>query len=101
MLDFNSNIWEDPKIQAYMEAACKKDLERVIETHRNEGFDIENMEEFESSFKAGFKEGYKKGFEKGYNEKINSIARKLKEMGISCDDIMLCTGLNQQQIETL
>lgn len=43
-------------------------------------------------------EGIKQGKEQGVRENSLNVARKLKEMGMSLDDIMRATGLSRDDI---
>ena len=50
---------------------------------------------------AGREEGREEGREKGRHEQTLAIARKMKELQVSIDQISLATGLNTEEIETL
>ncbi len=63
----------------------------------------------EEGFKEGFLEGFLEGFEEGFVEGFQlekekgklDVARKMKEYGVDLGDIMLYTGLTEQQIAEL
>ena len=48
--------------------------------------------------REGIKEGIKQGFEQGVRENSLNVARKLKEMGMSVDDIISATGVSREDI---
>ena len=75
------------KERAEYEAALKiyRDNENVVTTARREGIQI----------------GEKRGLEKGRAEGILITARLMKQNGISFEQIKLCTGLSDEEIENL
>jgi len=63
---------------------------------------IEGMEEArEKGLKEGFEEGFENGVEKGIEQGVVMIAKKLKEMGMSIEDIRKATSLSCEQIDSL
>ena len=52
----------------------------------------------EQAHKKGYEAGMEKGIEKGIRENSLNVARKLKEMGMSLDDIISATGLSRDDI---
>ena len=75
------------KERAEYEAALKiyRDNENVVTTARREGIQI----------------GEKRGLEKGRAEGILITARLMKQNGISFEQIKLCTGLSDEEIQNL
>ena len=75
------------KERAEYEAALKiyRDNENVVTTARREGIQI----------------GEKRGLEKGRAEGILTTARLMKQNGISFEQIKLCTGLSDEEIQNL
>ena len=75
------------KERAEYEAALKiyRDNENVVTTARREGIQI----------------GEKRGLEKGRAEGILTTARLMKQNGISFEQIKLCTGLSDVEIQNL
>ena len=53
------------------------------------------------SFVKGREEGLSEGMEKGEVIKAEKIARKMKEMGISMEEIQQATGLTMEQLDNL
>lgn len=54
-----------------------------------------------SAIDASFEEGEEKGREEGREEKSREIARNLKSLGLSSEDIAKATGLSSEEIEQL
>ena len=79
------------KERAEYEAALKiyRDNENVVTTARREGIQI------------GEKRGLEKGRAEGRTEGILITARLMKQNGISFEQIKLCTGLSDEEIENL
>ena len=79
------------KERAEYEAALKiyRDNENVVTTARREGIQI------------GEKRGLEKGRAEGRAEGILITARLMKQNGISFEQIKLCTGLSDEEIENL
>ncbi len=79
------------KERAEYEAALKiyRDNENVVTTARREGIQI------------GEKRGLEKGRKEGREEGILATARLMKQNGISFEQIKLCTGLTDAEIENL
>lgn len=50
----------------------------------------------DSAKKEGMKQGIEQGIELGKKQNSIDIARKLKEMGMSLEDIMRITGLGKE-----
>lgn len=51
--------------------------------------------------KDGFKIGHKEGIKEGIKEEKLNIAKKMKEMGLSIQDIVTATGLLKEDVEKL
>lgn len=51
--------------------------------------------------KDGFKIGHKEGIKEGIKEEKINIAKKMKEMGLSIQDIVTATGLLKEDVEKL
>ena len=87
------------KERAEYEAALKiyRDNENVVTTARREGIQIGEKRGLEK----GRKEGRKEGREEGRAEGILATARLMKQNGISFEQIKLCTGLSDAEIENL
>ena len=83
------------KERAEYEAALKiyRDNENVVTTARREGIQIGE--------KRGLEKGRKEGREEGRAEGILATARLMKQNGISFEQIKLCTGLSDAEIENL
>ncbi len=76
------------------EQAQKKGYEAGME----EGLEKGMEKGMEKGIKQGMEEGIKQGKEQGVRENSLNVARKLKEMGMSLDDIMRATGLSRDDI---
>ena len=87
------------KERAEYEAALKiyRDNENVVTTARREGIQIGEKRGLEK----GRAEGRKEGREEGRAEGILITARLMKQNGISFEQIKLCTGLSDEEIENL
>ena len=83
------------KERAEYEAALKiyRDNENVVTTARREGIQIGE--------KRGLEKGRAEGREEGRAEGILITARLMKQNGISFEQIKLCTGLSDEEIENL
>ncbi len=83
------------KERAEYEAALKiyRDNENVVTTARREGIQIGE--------KRGLEKGRAEGREEGRAEGILITARLMKQNGISFEQIKLCTGLSNEEIENL
>ncbi len=83
------------KERAEYEAALKiyRDNENVVTTARREGIQIGE--------RRGLEKGRKEGREEGRAEGILATARLMKQNGISFEQIKLCTGLSDAEIENL
>ena len=57
--------------------------------------------ERQSALEFAKNEGREEGIAEGRNEEKLEVARRMKERGMPTGDIMLFTGLSEQQIETL
>jgi predicted transposase/invertase (TIGR01784 family) len=57
--------------------------------------------DYTSTMDTAYRKGEKKGREEGRAEEKNAIARSLKSLGISSDDINKATGLTKEEIERL
>ena len=83
-------------------------FERLFQAAEIAKFNTQERREYEQSSNAyrdikngmdtAKREGIKEGFEKGVRENSLNVARKLKEMGMSLDDIMRATGLSKEDI---
>ena len=69
---------------------------REYEQSSNAYRDIKNG--MDTAKREGIKEGIKQGFEQGVRENSLNVARKLKEMGMSVDDIISATGVSRDDI---
>ena len=58
-------------------------------------------EGFEDGLQKGIQEGIQEGIRKGQQEKALEIARSMKAMGMTSEQIMKVTGLSLAEIETL
>ena len=94
------------KERAEYEAALKiyRDNENVVTTARREGTTA-RREGIQIGEKRGLEkgraEGRKEGREEGRAEGILITARLMKQNGISFEQIKLCTGLSDEEIENL
>lgn len=60
------------------------------------GMDSAKKEGMKQGIEQGMKQGMKQGIELGKKQNSIDIARKLKEMGMSLEDIMRITGLGKE-----
>ncbi len=83
---------------------AKKILEEISQDER-ERYLAELREKYIMDQKAisdaGFDKGIKQGKEEGRKDKAFEIAKKLKEMKMSIEDIEKVTGLTREEIEKL
>ena len=71
------------------EAAAKKGYNEGMEKGYNEGME------------KGLAEGMEKGIQKGMQKGIYTVARNMKQMGLSLEDITKATGLSEKEIAEL
>ena len=74
-----------------------RDLKNALDTAREEGIELG----IEKGREEGREEGMTKGREEGREAGKKEVARKMKKMGISPEQIAEFTGLSQQEIEKL
>ena len=55
----------------------------------------------EAATKKGYNEGMQKGIEEGMQKGIYTVARNMKQMGLSIADIAKATGLSEEEITIL
>ena len=72
-----------------------KEYEDSLKAYR----DIKNS--IDSAVEKGIEKGMKKGMEKGIEKGIEKVARKLKGMGMTTEDIAKATGLTIEEINNL
>ena len=63
--------------------------------------EMERESEIEYAEEQGIKQGFEKGIEKGIEKGKFEVAQRMKNNGFAIGDIMLATGLTEQQIESL
>ena len=87
-----------PKEQLAYESSLKyyRDMINVIDSAKNEGQ--------EEGFEKGYEKGIEQGIEKGRLEglqKLKEVAKNLKKIGVSVEQIVLSTGLTKEEIDEL
>ena len=75
--------------------------EDIVEYRNSIMIEMERQSALEFAKEEGREEGIAKGIAKGREEEKLVMARKMKGRGMALGDIMLFTGLTQQQIEAL
>lgn len=75
------------------EAAAKKGYNEGMEKGYNEGM--------EKGLAEGMQKGMQKGVQKGMQKGIYTVARNMKQMGLSLEDITKATGLSEKEIAEL
>ena len=75
------------------EAAAKKGYNEGMEKGYNEGM--------EKGLAEGMQKGVQKGMQKGMQKGIYTVARNMKQMGLSLEDITKATGLSEKEIAEL
>ena len=71
-----------------------RDIKNGMDTAKREGI----KEGIKQGMEKGIKQGMEEGIKQGIREQNLNVARKLKEMGMSLDDIMRATGLSRDDI---
>ena len=79
------------------EAAAKKGYNEGMEKGYNEGMEKGLAEGMEKGIQKGMEKGMQKGMQKG----IYTVARNMKQMGLSLEDITKATGLSEKEIAEL
>ncbi len=74
-----------------------RDLNNVVETSREEGFEAG----LEAGLEAGRQAGLEKGVEEGDRKRATIVAKVMKENGMPVAAIMAATGLSEADIEGL
>ena len=85
----------DPKLQRILDA---EELARMDEDVLRRQAIKQGLEE---GMTKGLEEGRKEGREEGQKEEKIEIAKNLKEMNFSIEDIQKATGLSKEEIEKL
>ena len=83
-----------------------RDIKNGMDTAKREGIKEGIKQGLEQGIKQGKEQGIKEGLEQGIiqgkeqgiREQSLNVARKLKEMGMSLDDIISATGLSRDDI---
>ena len=79
--------------------------EEDLEISRLDGYDAGLKEGEKSGFSKGVKDGFSKGeksgFSKGEQKAALEIAKKLKKLGMSFDEITDATGLTMAEVNAL
>lgn len=87
---------------AEVASLSKEERRRYDESLRHYRDTIVVMEgQYEQGEKKGLEKGLAEGVKKGQRQKAIEVARSLKEMKLSIDDIAKATGLKQEDIEKL
>ena len=73
----------------------------VLDTAKMEGRAEGRAEGLEEGRAAGLEEGRAEGLEEGVQKKALEVAKNLKSMGLSIQDIQRVTGLSKDEIESL
>ena len=79
------------------EAAAKKGYNEGMEKGYNEGME----KGYNEGMEKGLAEGMQKGVQKGMQKGIYTVARNMKQMGLSLEDITKATGLSEKEIAEL
>ena len=89
----------------------KEEIEEItiLPTERNNGnlkirrkiYNTKMMEAEKKGLEKGIKKGIKKGIAEGEKNKSIEIAKNLKQLNISTDDIVKATGLSIEEIKNL
>ena len=79
------------------EAAAKKGYNEGMEKGYNEGMEKGLAEGMQKGMQKGVQKGMQKGMQKG----IYTVARNMKQMGLSLEDITKATGLSEKEIAEL
>ncbi len=80
-------------------AVYEKTLIRELEMESAREYAYE--EGIERGIEQGIERGIEQGIEQGIGRGIEQVARRMKERGMAIGDIMLNTGLTQEQVESL
>ena len=72
----------------------------VLSTARMEGWDEGMQKGIQKGIEKGMEEGMKEGKREGELNKAKEIARKMREKGMSADDIAEMTGLSVAEIQS-
>ena len=87
---------------------CREEgiLTEFLDKHGDEAvnmlfLEMTEEEARELSKEDGFSEGFDEGIQEGMKEGVRLTAQKMKQKGIDLAVIAECTGLSEQEIETL
>ena len=83
------------------EAAAKKGYNEGMEKGLAEGMEKGYNEGMEKGLAEGMQKGVQKGMQKGMQKGIYTVARNMKQMGLSLEDITKATGLSEKEIAEL
>ena len=75
--------------------------EEDLEISRLDGYDAGEKDGFAKGEKSGFSKGEQSGFSKGEQKAALEIAKKLKKLGMSFDEIAGATGLTMAEVNAL
>lgn len=112
MLDLDKEELEkiskkDKVVKKYMEEIVKLNGSTIFREYMTREEDLRKirnsliMEEKKKSLEKGMKQGMKQGMKNGIEEGILKVAKNLKNMGMSEDEIITATGLSVSKIKEL
>ena len=87
--------------KAIRKAGYRRGMEKGLEDGKKIGIEQGIEQGMERGIKQGIKEGIKQGIEKGERKQKEEIAKKLKAMKISLNQIKEATGLSEDEINNL
>ena len=97
--EYNARINADRKY--ILEEGLKEGLEKGMKQGIEEGMKQGIEEGMKQGIEEGMKQGIQQGQALGEKQKAKEIAKKLKAMGLSVDEIANATSLTKEEIESL
>ena len=82
---------------ARMNAATEQGLKQGMEQGLKQGME----QGLKQGLKQGLQQGLEQGLEQGAKQKALEVAKKLKSMGLSIDEISTATSLSKKEIESM
>ena len=98
MAEDNNKVLKEAAAE-YEYLTGEEEIQRLAFLRRK--FELDYNSGLQYAEEKGIEQGKKEGMEKGSKKKQIEIAKKLKEMKLSNDDIQKATGLTKEEIEEL
>ena len=87
--------------QEGMQKGIEEGMQKGIEEGMQKGIEEGMQKGIEEGMQKGIEEGMQKGIEEGMQKGIYTVARNMKQMGLTIADIAKATGLSEEEITEL